>query len=118
MKRTISLTALLFIALACSGEQTQQAKAQVHEKMRKVHDAFEADAPYGTDGPEAAKQREQARFDQRWRELQSFKAQQQAAAAAAAAAQQPPEAPEQQIQFAPPGAKKESFKGMDANAIA
>src|SRR5258706_14849039 len=102
MKRTISLTALLFIVLACSREQTHQAKTKVQQNIKKVHDAFEADAPYGTDGPDAARQREQARFDQRWRELQSFRAQQAAVAAAMAAQQQ---AAEQTIAFAPPGTK-------------
>lgn len=114
----------MVLIVACSREQTHEAKAKVEQKAKQVHDAFEADTPYGTDGPDAAKQREQQRFDERWRQLQSFQTR-QAQVAAQAAAQQTAtqqaamqQSPEQQIQFAPPGTKKESFRNLDARAIA
>src|SRR5258708_6181066 len=91
MKRTISLMAMVLV-VTCSREQAHDAKAKVEQKAKRVHDAFEADAPYGTDGPDAAKQREQERFDERWRQLQSFQAQQ----AAQVAPQQPAAAAQQQ----------------------
>src|SRR5437773_1382217 len=114
MKKTAILVALLFAA--CSREQAHRAKQSVQQKVEKVQDAFDVSAPMGKPDPkDVAQQRERERFDQRWRQLQSFReqqaraaAQQQAQAAAAAAA-------EPKITFVTGG--KETFKGLDAGAI-
>src|SRR5882757_4315099 len=109
--------ALLAAAVACSREQAHQTKETVKTKVR---DAFEAAVP--STGTEDNTKREQERFDEQWRQLQSFRAQQQAAQQAQQQAQL-----QQQQQQAQPGLtlqfvertkkSRESFKGLDANAI-
>jgi lipoprotein-anchoring transpeptidase ErfK/SrfK len=120
MKRTIAITLMLFLAGACTREQAQHAKEKVAEKAAKVHDVFDADGPAdGKEPADAAQRREQQRFDQKWRDLQSFRAaeaaKQQPQPATATTPPATPENPEQTIQFA--ANKKESFKGLDVNAI-
>lgn len=134
MRKLISI-AMMAGFIACSKETTTRTVETVQEKTmkvtEKVADVFDAAAPMGSREKEDAAAREQQRFDQQWRQLQSFNAQQQAAAAAqqqqAAAAQQQAAAQAQQtaaaatppavdVTFAEKGAK-ESFKGMDMNAI-
>ncbi len=116
MKWTISI-GIVLLATACSPEAKDKVQQRVQTAQTRVHDAFDAAVPEGQESPEAKQQREKQRFDQQWRELQSFRAQQQAIQQAQAQAQQAAETAEQQIQFAPPGARKERFKGLDANAI-
>lgn len=100
------LTVLALIATFACGKPVEKVK-------QKVSDALDVTVPVvgPSDNPQA---REQQRFDERWRQLQSFRAQQaarqaQEQAAATTAAQLP------LIQFV--SGQKESFKGLDANAI-
>src|SRR5439155_3102223 len=110
MKPRIMLFAALAILAACS---KQEAKEKTQKVAQKVQDAFDVSAPMGKpEPPDAAQQRERERFDQQWRALQSFRAQQAAAqqrAAQAAAAAQP------QLNFV--SGKEETFKRLDVNAI-
>src|ERR1043165_2675056 len=123
-KRLIAATMVL-VAAACSRET---AKEKVHETAtkvaKKVADAADdVSAPFGRNEAVNQQQREKERFDQRWRELQSFRAQQaapaaaqqQAAAQQAAAQQQAAAASQAKINFV--SGQKEKFKGLDANAI-
>src|SRR5262249_17576243 len=116
-RRVAVLAAMLILAAACTKEEatrkTEKAAAKV---VATVQDVFEASAPMGKpDARDAAQQRERERerFDQQWRALQSFRAAQEAAAAALRAAQQAVAGP--QINFVT--GKKETFKGLDVNAI-
>lgn len=106
MKRFCA-AAILILAASCSKEQAKQAKQTVTTKVTNAIDAVTTPnyAPETETAP-----REQQRFDQRWRMLQSFRAaalqrQQQQAAANAV----------QNIHFVT--GVKQSFKGLDANAI-
>jgi lipoprotein-anchoring transpeptidase ErfK/SrfK len=109
MKRRVAVLAAVLLAAACTKEQAKQ-------KVQKVQDALDVSAPLGKpDTPDVVQQRERERFDQQWRALQSFRAQQAAAQQRAqqqAAAEQQAQA---QIQFVT--GQKESFKGLDMNAI-
>lgn len=114
MKRFLGLAATLLFAFACSKEVKQNVADKVTNAKEKVSDAVDdVTAPFGR--PDDPKAREQQRFDARWRQLQSFRAQQvkqaqqqrQQEAAAAAAAQQ--------IKFVK--GTKQSFKGLDASGI-
>jgi lipoprotein-anchoring transpeptidase ErfK/SrfK len=120
MKRTNSLILMTFLAAACSREQAHQATQAVQQKVKNVRDTLDPAVPYGKDAPDAAQQREKQRFDQHWRELQSFHAQQEAQARAQAQAQaqaaQAAAPPAQQIAFAPAGAK-ETFKHLEVGTI-
>jgi lipoprotein-anchoring transpeptidase ErfK/SrfK len=115
MKRRTGIVffAAMVILAACSREEAKQKTQNVAAKVaQKVQNVFDVSAPMGKpDGREAAQQRERERFDQQWRALQSFRAQQAAAAqrAAQAAAAQP------QVNFVT--GQKQSFKGLDASAI-
>lgn len=113
--RTLALAAIVAVA-ACSKEQTvataTRAKEQVKSAAKKVTDAFDVTAPEGGQ-PDNPQLREKERFNQQWRQLATFRAQQQAqqlAAARAAAAAPPPN-----FRFVTD--QKETFKGLDANAI-
>jgi lipoprotein-anchoring transpeptidase ErfK/SrfK len=106
----------LLLVAACSREQKEEVATTTTAVQKSETAAREVDVavPIGTEGPEAAQRREQERFDQQWRELQSFRAQ-QAAQAQLAAAQS--EAAEQQVVVLPRAKTKETFKGLDAGAI-
>jgi lipoprotein-anchoring transpeptidase ErfK/SrfK len=116
MKKFGILAAAMILAVSCSKEQAIEAKDNVAEKVSnakdRVVDAVD-DITTPTGKAEDPKAREQERFDARWRQLQSFRAQQklkqqqqQQAAAAAKAVQ---------VQFVK--GQKQSFKGLDWNAI-
>jgi len=111
MKRLVIL--LIAFAMACTRERATDVKntttSAVKNVATKVQDAFDVSAPIGT--PDNPQEREKQRFDQQWRQLQSFREQQAAAAKAAAAAA----APATPIQFVK--RTKETFKNLDANAI-
>jgi lipoprotein-anchoring transpeptidase ErfK/SrfK len=107
MKRTTTAFLMLLLA-ACSREQAHQAKLKVVEKVSNAVD--DITVPLGT--PETPQERERERFDQQWRQLQSFKAQQ---AAIAARQQQQAREAAQSIQFVARG--KESFKDLDISGI-
>jgi lipoprotein-anchoring transpeptidase ErfK/SrfK len=118
--KTTAVAALLVVAAACSREQAHQAKESAQNATQKVaqkvQDAFDATVPLGKPDDPAA--REQQRFDQRWRQLQSFKIkqqQQQRQQQAQQPANVPAPQPEQPLQFVTAG--KESFKGMTPEAI-
>lgn len=108
MKR-FSITAAILLLAACTREQATQTRNNVVAKVHTAVDAVTAPnyAPESNTQP-----RDQQRFDQRWRDLQSFRAQQQMQAQQAAAAAQQQLA---QIQFVQK--QKQSFKGLDANGI-
>jgi len=110
------------LAAGCSKQEAKQTAQTTTAKVaQKVQEAFDdVSTPVGKPDPNAAKQREQERFDQRWRELQSFRAQQQAAAAAQQQQQQQQQqqkAAEQALQIAFVTGKKETFKGADPQKI-
>src|SRR5438093_6601309 len=101
MKRV--LIVLVAAVFACS--------KPVERIKRRVTDVLDVGAPLGK--PDDVRAREKERFDQAWRQLQSFRAkqalqQQQQQAVAAAQAPQP-------IQFVT--GVKESFKNLGANRI-
>src|SRR5438067_3143561 len=116
MRNLFIAAGMAVVVAACSREATTNAKEDVKHAARKVAGkvadaADDVSAPFGK-GKDAVsqQQREKERFDQHWRELQSFRAQQAAQAAAqqqAAAAQQQQAAQQQaaaaaaepQIQF-------------------
>jgi len=110
--KKMAIAALLAVAVGCSREQAHQTKETV---KTKVQDVFEAAVPSaGKDDPA---QREKERFDEQWRQLQSFRAQQEAQRVAQQQQQQQ-EAAEQPLQFVARTKKsKETFKDLDANAI-
>jgi lipoprotein-anchoring transpeptidase ErfK/SrfK len=107
----------MVLLAACSREEaTQKTKSAAAKVREKVQDAFEVSAPLGKpDGADAARQREQERFNQQWRALQSFRAQQAAQAAAQQRAAEQAAAAQAQINFVT--GQKQSFKGLDANGI-
>lgn len=103
----------LLSAIACSKEAAVETKDKAQEAAanvaEKVKDAVDVAVPLGErDDPQA---RERERFNEEWRQLQTFRAQQ-----AAQARQQQQQQQEVQVQFAPPGTK-ETFKNVAASAI-
>ena len=118
MTKKLAAAALLAVAVACSREQAHQTKETV---KTKVQDAFEAAVPSA--GADDTAGREKERFDEQWRQLQTFRAQQQAKldqqqAQQQQAQQQQQAEQEKQILFIPRTKKsKETFKGVDANGI-
>jgi lipoprotein-anchoring transpeptidase ErfK/SrfK len=100
--------ALLCVAVACT---KQEVKEHAQNAKKKVTDAFDVAVPIGKDDPAA---REKERFDENWRKMNAFRAAQTAAPAPPPAPAAPPP-PQVNVQFAPNG--KESFQGLDANAI-
>jgi lipoprotein-anchoring transpeptidase ErfK/SrfK len=127
MKRLSILAIAALAAVACSREQAHETKARAenvtNKVVQKVSDSLDVSTPLGGKEPPPTQQDlDRQRFDQQWRQLQSFRAQQAAQAAAqqqqAAAAQQAA----QQTSTQPLNVQivhgmKESFKGLDANAI-
>ena len=105
----------MLIVASCSREQAHETKERAQNAAQKVSGTFDASTPLGTKEPSPTPQEiEQQRFDQQWRQLQSFRAQEEARVAAAqmqAAAQQ------KALNLNIVHGKKESFKGLDANAI-
>jgi lipoprotein-anchoring transpeptidase ErfK/SrfK len=132
--RVLAITLLLAGMVGCSREQVKQAaheaKQGAKDVAHRVSEAFYADTPEGPEKTDTAA-RERQRFDEQWRQLQSFRAQQAAQQQAARqAAQQAAQVAAQQAQQQQAAAAaerplniafvqgtKESFKGLDANAI-
>ena len=108
--KTFASAAILLVALGCTKQETttvtENAKSGAANVAQKVQDAWDAAVPIGK--KEDPKAREQERFDQHWRDLQAFKE-------VKMAQPQGPTASDIKVQFVPNG--KESFKGLDANAI-
>jgi lipoprotein-anchoring transpeptidase ErfK/SrfK len=118
MRKSFIAATMVLVAAACSRETAKEKVQQTATKVaKKVTDAADdISAPWSRNKEAVSQQqREKERFDQRWRELQSFRAQQQAAAQAAQAAAQQAAASEPKINFV--SGQKEKFKGLDANAI-
>jgi lipoprotein-anchoring transpeptidase ErfK/SrfK len=120
MKRRTGIAVFVaaLLAAACSKQEATEAKQKTEsatEKVvAKVQDALDISTPMDRrSDPNAAAQREKERFDLRWRELQSFRAQQQAAAQAARQAAQQ----QRDLKITFVTGKKETFKGIDAKAI-
>ena len=107
MKRTIILTALIG-AVACS-QPAETPKQTSSVANRKTPAGIDVEAPFGA-RQIAAQDLDQQRFDERWRELQSFREEQAAERRAASAPARQPA-----IHFVT--GKKESFRGLDANGI-
>ena len=111
MRKLIAVAAIA-AAVACSKEEAKQAKENVQEKAsqvaEKVEDAIDVAVPLGEKDDPAAREKE--RFDEQWRGLETFRAQQ----AAKAAAQAEPAAVN--VQFAPNG-KESGFKNVKAEQI-
>src|SRR5712691_2926636 len=104
MKRLISI--LILITISCS-----RPVETVTTKVKQISD--DISTPMGKPDDRAAREKE--RFDQQWRQLQSFRAQQAEAQrqqqAAAAAAAQPP------ANFRFVAGVKEKLKGLTPDAI-
>ena len=111
----MALAALLVLIGACSKEEVQQKTANATQKVKEVTGFA---APIGErDDP---RQREQQRFDEQWRNLRSFRAQQ----AQRAAAQKAGQAQQQRRAQSPAATNikfvtgvKETFTGLTAPAI-
>src|SRR3954451_6236899 len=124
MKRLSILAIAALAAVACTREQAHDTKTRAQnaatKAVQKVSDSLDVSTPLGGKEPPPSQQElERQRFDQQWRQLQSFRAQQAAQAAAqqqqAAAQQAAQQAQAVNVQIV--HGKKESFKGLDANAI-
>src|SRR5437763_10031807 len=122
MKRLSIVAMVALIAAACSREEAHETKTRAQNAAKKVaHEVsnrFEVSTPLGAKEPPPTQQEiERQRFDQQWRQLQSFRAQQ----AAQAAAQQQQAAAQltstQPLNLQIVHGMKESFKGLDTNAI-
>lgn len=112
-KKNLVMAAILIVAVGCTKQEVKQAGQRAQDAASnardKAADAIDIAVPLGPRDDPAA--REQERLDEKWRELASLREAQAATPPPAPA----PAAPPMQIAFAPNG--KESFKGLDANAI-
>src|SRR5436309_15153398 len=96
MNRTTGVMILATIVFfACTREQAHDTKTRAQnaatKAVQKVSDTLDVSTPLGAKEPPPSQQDlERQRFDQQWRQLQSFRAQQ----AAQAAAQQQAAAPQ------------------------
>lgn len=113
-RRTIAGAVILFAACQQAHEAKESAKGTVQSVASKVSNAVEAVTTpnYAPERPAAP--RDQQRLDQKWRELQSFRAKQEIQRQQQAQ-QQLQQQQQLQIQFVQK--QKQSFKGLDANAI-
>ncbi|HEX8619650.1 MAG TPA: L,D-transpeptidase family protein [Thermoanaerobaculia bacterium] len=114
-RQILAVAALLVVAFGCSKQEAKQAQEKAADAAtnvaEKVEDAIDVAVPVGEKDDPAARERE--RFNEDWRQLESLRA-----AQAQQQQQQQQQAQQQQqvnVQFVPNG--KESFKGMDPNAI-
>jgi lipoprotein-anchoring transpeptidase ErfK/SrfK len=114
-KQILAIAALLIVAAGCSKQEAKQAQEKaataVADAANKVEDAIDVAVPIGGKDDPAARERE--RFNEEWRQLESLR---EAQAVKAAQAQADTNAAQQvNVKFVPNG--KESFEGLDANAI-
>src|SRR4051795_7651410 len=124
LRNGVLILTVIFLA-ACSREQAHDTKNRAQnaatKAVQKVSDTLDVSTPLGAKEPPPSQQDlERQRFDQQWRQLQSFRAQQAAQAAAQqqqAAAQQAAQASAKALNIQIVHGMKESFKGLDANAI-
>src|SRR3954447_12667944 len=127
MNRRLGVTILAITWLtACNREQAHETKVRARSAAtkvaQKVSDTLDVSTPLGGKEPPPTQQElDRQRFDQQWRQLQSFRAQQAAQAAAqqqqAAAQQAAAQTSTQPLNVSIVHGMKESFKGLDANAI-
>jgi lipoprotein-anchoring transpeptidase ErfK/SrfK len=129
MKRLSILAIAALASVACNREQAHETKARVEttatKVVQKVSDTFDVSTPVGGKEPPPTQQDlDRQRFDQQWRQLQSFRAQQaaqaaaqQQQAAAQQAAQQAQQTSTQPLNVQIVHGMKQSFKGLDANTI-
>src|SRR5450755_561233 len=112
MKRILVIVALAVVA-GCSKEVVQEKTQMAAQNVKGTAD--DITAPIGGRRTQAADKaaQEKERFDQRWRELQSFRAQQAQQVTTAAAA--PPTPPPANFTFVT--GVKQSFKQLDARGI-
>ncbi len=112
--RKLIATAALVAAVACSKEEAKEAKENVKDAAtnvaEKVDDAIDVAVPVGGRDDPAA--REQERFNEEWRRLEAFRAQEQIKRAAARQAQSAVN-----VQFLPNG-KEAGFKNVKPEQIA
>ncbi|MDQ3283703.1 MAG: L,D-transpeptidase [Acidobacteriota bacterium] len=117
MKKQIAAAMVVFVvAIGCSKQEAKQAgdraKDAVSNAADKVSDAIDVAVPIGDrDDPKA---RERERFDEQWRQLESIRKAQAVQAQQQQAAQQQQQ---QNVNVKFVANAKESFKGLDANAI-
>lgn len=114
--RHLVALALAAAVIGCGGEakqKAQEAGESAKNTVKKVGAALNVSAPYDNQ-QEDRSVRERQRFDEQWRQLQSFREQQRAREAAAAAAAQPAALPAG-FQFVT--GTRESFKDLDVSAI-
>lgn len=112
-KQQIIVAMALAASLACSREEAQQtrdkAEKAVTKVAQKVEDAIDVAVPIGDRDDPAAREKE--RFDEGWRNAESFRANPNAMPTPAG-----PAAPANvNVRFVPNA--KETFKGLDPNAI-
>ena len=113
MKRTLVILTLA-AAIGCSKEVLQQKTDVVAQTVRGAADDITAPLGGRRSQPYDKAAREKARFDQQWRQLQSFRAQQQAQQRAVVAVA-PPAPPPAGFTFVK--GVKQSFKGLDPSGI-
>ncbi|HYO78171.1 MAG TPA: peptidoglycan-binding domain-containing protein, partial [Thermoanaerobaculia bacterium] len=114
MRKQILIASMVSVlAIACSKQEAKQAQGKAKDAVTnvaaKVEDAIDVAVPLGERDDPAARERE--RFNEEWRQLESIRQ----AQAAKAVQQAPPAAAAVNVQFV--ANAKESFKGLDANAI-
>jgi lipoprotein-anchoring transpeptidase ErfK/SrfK len=113
--KKFAIVAVAVVVAACSRESATDVRntttAAVKKVAAKVQDTFDVSTPMGA--RENAQEREKQRFDEEWRRLQSFREQQEKRAAQASPAANPVK-----VRIVPrTKGMKETFKGLDANAI-
>ena len=120
MRRTTTMLAAAILMLAaCTKEAANQAnesaKGTAHSVAKKVQGAvgYVTTPAYAPDP--YARTREQERFDTKWQQLQSFRAQQEQQRQQQQQAAMQAQAQGAQLQFVT--GQKQSFKGLDANGI-
>jgi lipoprotein-anchoring transpeptidase ErfK/SrfK len=114
----LALIAILLL-VACNREQVHETKTRAANAAHKVADTLDISTPLGGNEPAPTQQElERQRFDQQWRQLQSFRAQEAARIAAQQAiVQTQPTTTQPALGLTIVHGRKESFKGLDANAI-
>lgn len=109
-----ALTALMLTAAACTREQAHEAKETAKQTVHTVAEKVRGfEVPLGA--KEDPAEREKQRFDERWRQLQSFRAAEAARQAAQSAAL--PKLPQPPPTFRIVTGVKESLKGLQPAAV-
>jgi lipoprotein-anchoring transpeptidase ErfK/SrfK len=112
MRETLPVILVVTMLAACSKQEVKENTAAVTTSVKNVADDVSVPFRGNRDDPAA---REKERFDQHFRELQSFRDQQKLQAQAQLAQQQAAAAPPPNFRFV--HGVKEKFKGLDPKAI-